>query len=102
MNSWAVMHDPKYWKDPMEFIPERFMQNDRKDPSKMEGISTFSFGKRNCPGETIAMMTIFIYFTGIMQKLQIKAPFGILPTLDVGYYGGVMNPVGEELCFVER
>lgn len=102
VNSWAIMHDSKYWDNPMQFKPERFIKNDGKDPSKAPGVSTFSFGRRNCPGEVVALMTIFTYFTAIMQKFSIKPPPGCMVDLTEGPPGAVVSPVKQQLCFVER
>ena len=49
-NLWAVMHDKYYWKDPNEFRPERFLDNDgqfRRD----DRCVPFSLGKRYCIGQ---------------------------------------------------
>ena len=51
-NLWAVMHDKYYWKDPHEFRPERFLDNDgqfRRD----DRCVPFSLGKRYCIGQVI-------------------------------------------------
>jgi cytochrome P450 len=32
VNNVAVAHNPKYWKDPHLFNPERFMESDSKHP----------------------------------------------------------------------
>ena len=47
---WAVMHDKHYWKDPENFRPERFLDDDgafRKD----DRCVPFSLGKRYCIGQ---------------------------------------------------
>ena len=44
------MHDKYYWKDPNEFRPERFLDNDgqfRRD----DRCVPFSLGKRYCIGQ---------------------------------------------------
>jgi len=69
-NIWGVHHDVESWKDPFDFKPERFIQ-DGKTFRPQEFIP-FSFGKRNCPGEDMAIMTVFLYFASIMQRYTIS------------------------------
>ena len=57
-NLWAVMHDKYYWKDPNEFRPERFLDNDgqfRRD----DRCVPFSLGKRYCIGQVSLNITEF-------------------------------------------
>ncbi|XP_054720017.1 cytochrome P450 2J6-like [Uloborus diversus] len=71
-NNWALHNDPKYWNNPERFIPERFLLDDGKQVNfKPDSYVPFSFGKRSCPGELIAMMEILLYFTTLMQKFTV-------------------------------
>ncbi|GBM51433.1 Cytochrome P450 2J1 [Araneus ventricosus] len=100
-NSWAMLHDPRYFDDPMAFKPERFLSEDGSKVINLKGYGPFSFGKRNCPGEGVAMMTMYIYFATIMQKFSIKMPNEDEPDLTYKYSAGVL-PVPQEICFIER
>lgn len=103
-NTWAIHRDPKHWDNPDEFVPERFLQTNEKsgkDASKLNGFAAFSFGKRNCPGETVAIMTIFLYFTRIMQKFAISTPPGRRVNLN-SQFSPIMYPSAQELCFIVR
>ena len=44
-NLWAVHHDPKVWKDPEEFKPERFLNEDGTAVVQREELIPFSIGK---------------------------------------------------------
>ncbi|KAF8787690.1 cytochrome P450 2C15-like isoform X1 [Argiope bruennichi] len=99
-NSWAMLHDPRYFEDPMEFKPERFLSEEGKCV-KRDGYGPFSFGKRNCPGEGIAMMSMYLYFVSIMQKFKIKTPYDLPPDMEYKYSAGVL-PKPQKLCFIER
>lgn len=103
-NGWAINRDPKHWDNPDKFMPERFLQiaeKSGKDPSKLDGYAPFSFGKRKCPGETVAIMTIFLYFTGIMQKFAVGMPPGCSMKVYVEY-SGVAHPCKQVLHFTEK
>ncbi|GBM39901.1 hypothetical protein AVEN_250222-1 [Araneus ventricosus] len=44
-NFWAVHHDPRHWKDPESFKPERFLTSDGKSVVKSPHYMPFSIGK---------------------------------------------------------
>ncbi|XP_035220947.1 cytochrome P450 2U1-like [Stegodyphus dumicola] len=100
-NIWSIMHNPKYFEKPMEFKPERFLTDDGLKVLKPTGYAPFSFGKRNCPGEVVAIMTIYLYFVSIMQKFKVKTPHGLPADFDY-IFGGALLPRPQKLCFIER
>nr|AZR39450.1 cytochrome P450 [Agasicles hygrophila] len=51
--SYAIHMDPKYFPDPEEFIPERFLGDNTILPYT---YMPFGIGPRMCPGEKIAMV----------------------------------------------
>ncbi|KAJ5139217.1 cytochrome P450 [Penicillium bovifimosum] len=46
--AWAVTHDPKYFEDPMQFKPERWIDPHTRDVK--EASQPFSLGPRGCLG----------------------------------------------------
>jgi cytochrome P450 len=52
-----------YWKDGTEFRPERFISADGA-VKKDDHLIPFSVGKRQCLGETLAKVELFLFFTG--------------------------------------
>jgi cytochrome P450 family 2 subfamily J len=79
---WNAHHDPNYWNDPESFIPERFIGEDGKSVSRPPHYMPFSLGKRICPGEPMAMMELFLYFTFIIQKFEVAFPLGYKPRFE--------------------
>jgi cytochrome P450 len=62
---WVVHRDPRFWKDPQRFQPERFLENAPKsEPSPTEAQEPrprfayfpFAAGNRQCIGEGLAWM----------------------------------------------
>ncbi|KAG8170924.1 hypothetical protein JTE90_014268, partial [Oedothorax gibbosus] len=101
-NFWSSHNDTNYWKDPEEFRPERFLSEDRTQVNlKPESYAPFSYGKRNCPGETVAMMEILFYFVSIMKKFSVLPPEGRKLNLK-GTLGLTYQPVPQELRFIPR
>ncbi|XP_055940829.1 cytochrome P450 2J2-like [Argiope bruennichi] len=81
-NFWNVHHDPRYWDEPDKFKPERFLSQDGKSVVKSSNFMAFSLGRRVCPGESMANMEMFLYFTSILQKFDIVFPEGTKPTFE--------------------
>lgn len=100
-NNWAISHDQRYFDDPTTFNPERFISEDGTKVVKLKGYGPFSFGKRNCPGEGVAMMSIYLYFVSIMQKFKIQIPDGLSPNMDYTFGSGLL-PISQKLCFIQR
>jgi Cytochrome P450 len=59
--SRAMSHDENVYKDPENFIPERFLTEDGKvNPSVRNPMdAAFGFGRRMCPGKHIALASIW-------------------------------------------
>ncbi|XP_072020661.1 cytochrome P450 2U1-like [Amphiura filiformis] len=81
-NLWAVHHDPKIWNDTEEFKPERFLNRDGKVTRQAELIP-FSIGRRICPGESMAKIQIFIFFTHLLHRFTLIYPDGADPLRSV-------------------
>ncbi|XP_035214162.1 cytochrome P450 2U1-like [Stegodyphus dumicola] len=103
-NLWEVHNDPEYWKDPEKFLPERFLveEDGKLTTIKPDGFIPFSIGRRNCPGEQVAMIEILHYFVTIMQNFQLLPEFdGKLPDLS-GNLGITYQCKPQKLRFVPR
>ncbi|KAL1419330.1 hypothetical protein MTO96_005413 [Rhipicephalus appendiculatus] len=59
-------------------------------------------GKRSCPGELIANMEEFIYFTTILQHFTIEAPPDSPPLVFDEIPGLSLRPKPQELVFRPR
>uniref|UniRef100_A0A8D2J5S7 Cytochrome P450 1A n=1 Tax=Varanus komodoensis TaxID=61221 RepID=A0A8D2J5S7_VARKO len=72
VNQWQVNHDPKLWKDPCDFSPERFLSADGTGISRneVEKVLLFGLGKRRCLGENIGKWEIFLFLTTLVQTLE--------------------------------
>ncbi|GFQ82615.1 cytochrome P450 2J2, partial [Trichonephila clavata] len=81
-NFWQAHNDPRYWDEPEKFKPERFLSKDGRSAVKSKYFMGFSLGKRVCPGETMAYLEMFLYFTSMLQKFDIVFPPGTKPTFD--------------------
>uniref|UniRef100_A0A7M5UZB0 Cytochrome P450 n=1 Tax=Clytia hemisphaerica TaxID=252671 RepID=A0A7M5UZB0_9CNID len=68
-----VNHNPKYWKDPMSFIPERFENFDERKKEKAFMFIPFSAGPRNCVGQRFAMMELRIALFYLVKNFKVTS-----------------------------
>ncbi|OXA46234.1 vitamin D 25-hydroxylase-like [Folsomia candida] len=71
-NVYGIHFDPKIWRDPENFRPERFLSSDSKSFKKHEALIPFWIGRRQCVGETLARDTLFLFTTNMFQRFQVK------------------------------
>jgi len=72
-NIWAIHNDESLFPDPHSFRPERFINAEGKFV-KHEAVIPFAIGKRNCAGEALARIEVYLYFTSILQKFNLTNP----------------------------
>ncbi|KAB7500703.1 Cytochrome P450 2L1 [Armadillidium nasatum] len=72
--SYSIHSDEKYFDSPKEFRPERFLNSDGKFEAPKENFIPFGTGKRQCLGETLARMELFIFLTAMLQELHFSVP----------------------------
>jgi len=66
-----IQTDPRYYADPLEFIPER--QGERREEMKTDGAPyyPFSTGAYSCPGKNLAIMTLRIVLSRMAQQFSL-------------------------------
>ncbi|KAI8963127.1 cytochrome P450 [Daldinia sp. FL1419] len=66
-----IQNDPRYWKQNKEFIPERF--GELSVPMETNGAPylPFSHGTYSCPGKNLAMITLRIAISSLVQHYDI-------------------------------
>lgn len=83
---WSLHRDQRYWDDPYQFNPHRWLDGDGKfNPYKHKSYLPFFLGKRACIGEQIARAEIFLIVTRLIVDFKIeKDPSCELPKLTEG------------------
>uniref|UniRef100_A0A803ST57 Uncharacterized protein n=1 Tax=Anolis carolinensis TaxID=28377 RepID=A0A803ST57_ANOCA len=98
----SALHDPKQYANPYQFNPEHFLDKDGR--FKKNGADMpFSAGKRNCLGEGLARMELFIFITTVLQSFSLKHAPGV-PKIDLTPdVSGFLNiPRQVPFCFSPR
>ncbi|KAG0699338.1 Cytochrome P450 2L1 [Chionoecetes opilio] len=73
---FTIHHDTRYWDNPDEFLPERWLNDEGKFVTKKEGFLAFGIGKRQCLGESLARMELLVFTTTLLQRLSFASPQG--------------------------
>ena len=101
-NLGRVLNDPKFFPNPEEFNPERFLINDGKKFELTHHLIPFGIGKRRCLGETLARAELYIFFTGLMHRFKIEAnPDEPLPSM-IPHISVLSSPKPFKVKFVPR
>ncbi|KAH9507171.1 cytochrome P450 2 sub U member 1 [Bulinus truncatus] len=67
----SVQHDHAIWEQPDKFRPERFL-DEHGNLLQPEEFIPFSLGRRVCLGESMAKMELFMFFSRVLQRFQLK------------------------------
>ncbi|XP_021373084.1 cytochrome P450 1A5-like [Mizuhopecten yessoensis] len=88
-NVWSVHHDNRYWRNPVRFDPNRFL-NDSGALSIPDFYLPYGTGERRCPGESLVDVEAFLFFTHLLHQLTFTRGSQI-PNLE-GEYNYVISP----------
>ncbi|XP_062421997.1 cytochrome P450 2K1-like [Pungitius pungitius] len=99
----TVLWDESERETPRTFNPAHFLDKDGKFV-KRDAFMPFSAGRRACPGEGLAKMELFLFFTSLVQRFRFTPPPGVKEedldlTPSVGF---VFSPSRHKLCAVSR
>uniref|UniRef100_K7FBW5 Cytochrome P450 family 2 subfamily W member 1 n=1 Tax=Pelodiscus sinensis TaxID=13735 RepID=K7FBW5_PELSI len=100
----SVLLDQTQWETPHEFNPYHFLDADGKFVKK-EAFLPFSTGRRNCIGESLAKMELFLFFVGLLQTFTFQPPPGITESdldLAVPQTTFTLRPQPQAACAVLR
>ncbi|KAH7884146.1 cytochrome P450 [Phlebopus sp. FC_14] len=70
-NHWAISRDPKVYPNPSQFDPQRWLNADGQIRDDLK-FPSFGFGRRICPGQHIAMRSIFINAALLLWSFRIS------------------------------
>jgi cytochrome P450 len=78
VSPWLLHHDPRWWKEPDAFVPDRWLEPDPDRPRA--AFLPFGAGPRMCVGEPFARLEALVLLARIARGWRFEAD----PTLVVG------------------
>ena len=96
-----IHNDPDYFPQPQKFDPQRYLSLDDDNNLKFTPhprVVPFGMGKRRCLGENLARMSLYKFFTSIIQRYEIVNGQEFTPR-DEYFPGLVLVPQPYKLKF---
>ncbi|XP_022738454.1 cytochrome P450 71A1-like [Durio zibethinus] len=78
LNIWSIHRDPHIWDNPLQFQPDRFLN----DPDKFDYYGSdfrympFGSGRRKCPGLTLGEKMLYFILASLLHSFDWKLPQG--------------------------
>ncbi|KAM6379399.1 cytochrome P450 2W1-like [Pluvialis apricaria] len=100
----SVLLDKTQWETPHQFNPNHFLDAEGNFV-KREAFLPFSTGRRNCIGESLAKMELFVFFVGLLQMFTFQPQPGVSESdldLTVPQTTFTLRPQPQATCAVLR
>lgn len=81
VNVWAIARDPTVWKDPLEFWPERFLEEDVDMKGHEFRLLPFGAGRRACPGAQLGINLVTSMIGHLLHHFHWALPKGVEPDM---------------------
>ncbi|KAJ6974415.1 cytochrome P450 93B2 [Populus alba] len=81
VNIWSIGRDSRYWKNPLEFEPERFLKSEGDTVQSTASMDIkgqhyellpFGTGRRSCPGIALALLELPVTLAAMIQCFDWK------------------------------
>lgn len=92
VNVWAVARDPAVWKNPTEFRPERFLEEDVDMKGHDFRLLPFGAGRRICPGAQLGINLVVSMLGHLLHHFNWAPANGLSPEeIDMGENPGLVT-----------
>ncbi|EOA25262.1 hypothetical protein CARUB_v10018577mg [Capsella rubella] len=77
VNVWAIGRDPDTWKDPDEFLPERFLDSNIDTKGQSFELLPFGSGRRICPAVYMGTTMVEFGLANLLYHFDWELPDGM-------------------------
>jgi coumaroylquinate(coumaroylshikimate) 3'-monooxygenase len=92
VNVWAIARDPAVWKNPLEFRPERFLEEDVDMKGHDFRLLPFGAGRRMCPGAQLSINLVTSMLGNLLHHFVWTPPEGVkLEEIDMSENPGLVT-----------
>ncbi|KAF8715922.1 hypothetical protein HU200_026885 [Digitaria exilis] len=103
VNVWAVARDPKVWSNPLEYRPERFMEESIDIKGSDFRVLPFGAGRRVCPGAQLGINLVASMIGHLLHHFEWSLPEGTRPEdVDMMESPGLVTFMGTPLQAVAK
>ncbi|CAN1808778.1 Desmethyl-deoxy-podophyllotoxin synthase [Linum perenne] len=101
VNAWAINRDPRYWKEPEKFYPERFLDCSTDYKGNDFEFIPFGAGRRMCPGILFGMVIVKLALANLFFHFNWRLPGGLeLERIDMTESFGLVLTRKHHLCLI--
>lgn len=101
VNAWAIGRDPKSWRNPDEFYPERFEDTDVNFKGYHFELVPFGAGRRICPGLAMGAANVEYTLANLLYWFDWELPGGMTrDDINMEDEGGLVVHKKIPLCLV--
>ena len=75
-NIHGIHQDEQVFEDPQTFNPQRFLDAENGEFKHNDRFFGFSFGRRNCIGQSYAIKSVIFVLVELMKNFELKLPDG--------------------------
>ncbi|AEE77146.1 cytochrome P450, family 71, subfamily B, polypeptide 37 [Arabidopsis thaliana] len=103
VNVWGIGRDPDTWKDPEEFLPERFVNSNIDAKGQNFELLPFGSGRRMCPAMYMGTTMVEFGLANLLYHFDWKLPEGmVVEDIDMEESPGLNASKKNELVLVPR
>lgn len=94
-----IGRDPKYWENPNEFFPERFLNSSIDYKGNHFELLPFGAGRRGCPGMNFAVQLVELTLANLVYRFNWELPRGMrIEDLNMEEAAGLIVHKKAPLC----
>lgn len=79
LSEWAVARDPKVWSNPLQYRPERFLEENIDIKGSDFKVPSFGVGRHVCPGAQLGINLVAFMTGHLLHYFEWSLPEGTRP-----------------------